>query len=69
MASGLSLAVVRADGVMRVMETIISGSGARYATSGDGERFVWWSKGNEGSLYRGDDGAEETLHQNCVGKD
>jgi membrane-bound inhibitor of C-type lysozyme len=69
MASGLSLAVVRADGAMHVMETVISGSGARYATAGDGERFVWWSKGNEGNLYSGDDGAEEIRHQDCVGKD
>lgn len=42
-----SLAMVPVEGGRRVMVTVLSGSGARYA----GGPFVWWTKGREGSLY------------------
>lgn len=68
MDDGLSLAVVHVDDDMIVMENVISGSGARYATpdlEGD-DRFVWWSKGNDGFLQQGPDGEEEMIHTACV---
>jgi membrane-bound inhibitor of C-type lysozyme len=68
MNSGLSLAVLHVDDDMLVMENVVSASGARYATVGQkGEdRFVWWTKGDEGFLQQGPDGEEEMVHTACA---
>ena len=42
-------AVFMLDGRLVKTRTVISGSGARYV--GDG--YTWWSKGNEGTLFKG----------------
>lgn len=45
-----------------------SASGARYGWPSDGSNYVWWTKGNEGTLYwkDGSKGGEETvLHAGC----
>jgi membrane-bound inhibitor of C-type lysozyme len=41
------LAIVPVEGSKRIFALVMSGSGARYASG----RYVWWSKGNEASLY------------------
>ena len=41
------LAIVPVDGSKRVFVLVLSGSGARYAAG----QYIWWSKGNEASLY------------------
>lgn len=55
-AGPVSLAVFAYDGEPVVATNVLSASGARYA----GNRFIWWTKGAEGSLYdltRGEDAA------------
>ncbi|WP_246252172.1 MliC family protein [Ancylobacter pratisalsi] len=42
-----SLATIRFNREFVVMANVLAGSGARYA----GDRFIWWTKGNGGSLY------------------
>jgi membrane-bound inhibitor of C-type lysozyme len=68
MDSGLSLAVLHVDDDMLVMENVVSASGARYATADqdDEDRFVWWTKGDEGFLQRGPDGEETMVHTACT---
>ena len=41
------LAIVPVDGKPRIFANVFSGSGARYASG----QYVWWTKGNEASLY------------------
>ncbi|HVX79963.1 MAG TPA: MliC family protein [Devosiaceae bacterium] len=41
------LALVPIDGTVLVFNTVLSGSGAKYAAG----KYVWWSKGNDASLY------------------
>jgi len=41
------LALVPLDGSTLVFNTVLSGSGAKYAAG----KYVWWTKGNEASLY------------------
>ncbi len=42
-----ALATVAFKDEFVVMANVLAASGARYA----GDRFVWWTKGNTGSLY------------------
>lgn len=42
-----SLATVAFKDEFVVMANVLAASGARYA----GDRFIWWTKGNTGSLY------------------
>ncbi|WP_099866267.1 MliC family protein [Pararhizobium haloflavum] len=65
MKDGLALAVVKVDDELLVMENVVSGSGARYATTSGDERYVWWSHQNEGFLQMGPDGEEEMVHTAC----
>ncbi|MBS9479244.1 MliC family protein [Ancylobacter radicis] len=46
-APPIALATVSFKDEYLVMVNVLAGSGARYA----GDRFVWWTKGNTGSLY------------------
>jgi heat shock protein HslJ len=51
----VSLAVLTMGDAFVVMSNVVSGSGARYA----GDRFVWWTRGDEASLdnlTHGEDG-------------
>jgi membrane-bound inhibitor of C-type lysozyme len=41
------LAIVPVEGKKRIFVLVLSGSGARYAAG----QYIWWSKGNEASLY------------------
>ena len=41
------LALVPIDGTTLVFNTVLSGSGAKYAAG----KYVWWTKGSDGSLY------------------
>jgi membrane-bound inhibitor of C-type lysozyme len=57
-----SLAMVPVEGGRRLMVTVLSGSGARYA----GGAFVWWTKGSEGSLYDLRNGEDADPVATCV---
>lgn len=46
-AAADALAILDVDGSKRIFVSVISGSGARYASG----RYVWWTKGPEASLY------------------
>lgn len=46
-AGAVSLATLSMKDEFVVVANVISGSGARYA----GDRFIWWTKGDEASLY------------------
>ncbi len=62
---GPALAVLSHDGKLLVMENVVSASGARYATTGGRERYVWWADGPEGFLQKGPDGEEEFVEKAC----
>ena len=45
-----------------------SASGARYGWPSDGSNYVWWTKGDSGTLYWKDGtkgGKETVLHEDC----
>ncbi len=42
-----SFAIVRLDGRHLVLVNVLAASGARYTA----DKFVWWTKGDEGNLY------------------
>jgi membrane-bound inhibitor of C-type lysozyme len=46
-AGANALAVLEIDGATVVFANVLSGSGARYA----GQRYIWWTKGDEADLY------------------
>jgi len=46
-AGPVSLAAFVYDGEPIVAANVLSGSGARYA----GRQYIWWTKGNDASLY------------------
>jgi membrane-bound inhibitor of C-type lysozyme len=56
------LAIVPVDGSKRVFVLVLSGSGARYAAG----RYIWWSKGNEASLYDETKGADAPPILTCT---
>lgn len=61
-AGSTSLAVLDLDDRKVVAASVIAGSGARYA----GDRYIWWTKGNEAALYDLMDGGEETPAATCM---
>ncbi len=61
-AGSVSLAVLELDDGKVVAANVISGSGARYA----GDRYIWWNKGNEATLYDLMDGGEDTPAASCT---
>lgn len=50
------LALIPIDGSTLVFNTVLSASGARYAAG----KYVWWTKGNDSSLY------DETQGENAA---
>jgi membrane-bound inhibitor of C-type lysozyme len=59
---GDSFAYLPVDGTQHVFVTVMSGSGAKYASG----PYVWWTKGPQGNLTREDDTDAPPLLANCV---
>ena len=59
---GDSFAYLPVNGTRHVFVTVMSGSGAKYASG----PYVWWTKGPQGNLTREDDSAAPPLLANCV---
>ena len=57
-----SLAIFDWEGERYVASAAISGSGVRYV----GDRFVWWNRGNEASLFDELAGADAEPLATCV---
>ena len=47
----LSLVVIHVDGDQITLIGELSASGARYGWPSDGSNYVWWTKGDEATLY------------------
>lgn len=47
----LSLVVIHVEGSQITLLTEPAASGARYGWPSDGSGYVWWTKGNEATLY------------------
>ena len=47
----LSLAVIHVEGNQITLLTEPAASGARYGWPSDGSNYVWWTKGDEATLY------------------
>jgi membrane-bound inhibitor of C-type lysozyme len=59
---GDSFAYLSVDGARHVFVTVMSGSGAKYASG----PYVWWTKGPLGNLTREGDSGAPPLLANCV---
>jgi membrane-bound inhibitor of C-type lysozyme len=57
-----SFAYLPVDGTPHVFVTVMSGSGAKYASG----PYVWWTKGPQGNLTREGDSGAPPLLANCV---
>ena len=57
---------VTADGKTATLTQEVSASGVRYADKSDASKFVWWTKGDQGTLYVKKAGDEEILHRDCA---
>lgn len=62
-----SVAVLYAEGRMITLLITESASGARYAWPSDGSGYVWWTKGETGTLswHDGATSEEVTLYAEC----
>jgi membrane-bound inhibitor of C-type lysozyme len=60
--NGDSFAYLPVDGTRHVFVTVMSGSGAKYASG----PYVWWTKGPQGNLNRNGDSGALPLLANCV---
>lgn len=60
-AYDLSLAVIYVDGTQITLVNEVSASGARYGWPSDGAHYVWWTKGEEATLYWAEAGEETQL--------
>jgi membrane-bound inhibitor of C-type lysozyme len=58
-ASGDSVVALTLEGRLVALRIDLSASGARYAWPSDAAGYVWWTKGDEATLYWRE-GAEET---------
>lgn len=47
----LSLVVIHVDGTQITLLNEPAASGARYGWPSDGSNYVWWTKGDEATLY------------------
>lgn len=47
----LSLVVIHVDGSQITLVNEPAASGARYGWPSDGSNYVWWTKGDEATLY------------------
>ena len=61
-AGSASLAVIELGDSKVVAAGVISGSGARYA----GDRYIWWNKGSQATLYDLMAGGEDTPAATCT---
>jgi membrane-bound inhibitor of C-type lysozyme len=59
---GDSFAYLPIDGTRHIFVTVMSGSGAKYASG----PYVWWTKGPQGNLTREGDSGAPPLLANCV---
>lgn len=68
MKDGVSLAILVIEGEIILMETAISGSGARYVSADPQTPYQWWTKGSDGMLDRlGPDGnVQSSVLSGCV---
>jgi membrane-bound inhibitor of C-type lysozyme len=60
--NGDSFAYLPVDGTRHVFVTVMSGSGAKYASG----PYVWWTKGPQGNLTREGVSGSPPLLANCV---
>jgi len=60
-AGDLSLAVIHVEGSQITLYNEIAASGARYGWPSDGAGYVWWTKGQEATLYWKEGGGEVPL--------
>lgn len=62
-ATDTSLAVLHVDGRQILLYNAPAASGARYAWPSDGSGYVWWTKGDEATLFwkDGEAGTETPL--------
>jgi membrane-bound inhibitor of C-type lysozyme len=62
-----SIAVIHVDGTQITLFSEEAASGVRYGWPSDGSHYVWWTKGNEATLYwhDGETGEEAALLENC----
>jgi membrane-bound inhibitor of C-type lysozyme len=56
------LALVTLDGATLLFNTVLSGSGAKYAAG----KYVWWTKGSDASLYDQTQGANAKPVLTCA---
>lgn len=64
-AADLSLAVIHVEGAQITLYNEPAASGARYGWPSDGANYVWWTKGDEATLYWKEAGEETPILQNC----
>lgn len=66
-AEDTSLVVLHVDGNQILLYNEPAASGARYAWPSDGSGYVWWTKGDEATLYWKDGAAgTETVLLSCT---
>jgi membrane-bound inhibitor of C-type lysozyme len=58
---GQSFAVLPVDGKNRLFVSLISGSGVRYGSG----VYVWWSKGEQATLWNSQNTRRPALHGTC----
>jgi membrane-bound inhibitor of C-type lysozyme len=63
-----SQAIVTVDGKTATLTQEVAASGVRYADKSSASKFVWWTKGDQGTLYVKKAGDEEILHGECAAK-
>jgi membrane-bound inhibitor of C-type lysozyme len=63
-SNGDSFAYLPVDGTKHVFVSVMSGSGVRYASG----RYIWWSKGDTGTLVVDGDESAPPVLADCVAK-
>jgi membrane-bound inhibitor of C-type lysozyme len=66
-ATDTSLAVIYVEGGQYLLYSEPAASGARYGWPSDGSNYVWWTKGEEATLYwkDGEAGTETAILTDC----
>lgn len=66
-APDTSIAVIYVEGGQFLLYNEPAASGARYGWPSDGSNYVWWTKGEEATLYwkDGEAGTETPILSNC----
>lgn len=60
-AAGGSVAVISVEGRQITLIQEVAASGVRYGWPSDGASYVWWTKGDQATLYWSEAGAETVL--------